>query len=67
MLCPYMNQGRLSPDGIPSKVALVLGAGASRGVSYAGDCDISLLSMPIFSICCSGWEAVLTTKRQSNP
>lgn len=35
-----MKQRHLFPAGVPERIAIVLGAGASRGVSYAEMCDI---------------------------
>jgi len=35
-----MKQPPLFPEGVPARIAVVLGAGASRGVSYAETCDI---------------------------
>jgi hypothetical protein len=35
-----MKQRPLFPEGVPARIAVVLGAGASRGVSYAETCDI---------------------------
>src|SRR5437588_5050589 len=35
-----MKQSPLFPEGVPARIAVVLGAGASRGASYAETCDI---------------------------
>jgi hypothetical protein len=35
-----MKQRQLFPAGVPARFGVVLGAGASRGVSYAEECDI---------------------------
>lgn len=46
-----MKQRQLFPDDIPPRIALVLGAGASRGVSYADKYDIqSPLDADVFDL-----------------